>query len=203
MNILAFETCFGFSSVCLYFNGEFIQKIDDTKNNHSNFLPLQTKELLMQADIEVKNIDAIIVNHGPGAFTGIRAGIAFAKGLAFANKILIYGISTMECFIKNELETETSVAVQGLKGHVYFQTFNKQGIAITEAKHIAIEDIPRTNSLITVGVNIENEMQHYEKMPHACNLIERFLFIQPELYNEPLYIRPVNAVISQNMKPIK
>ena len=202
MNIIAFETCFGMSSVCLY-NGDILEEIDTIKNNHSNFLLQATEKLLKKANIKVRDLDAVVVNHGPGAFTGIRAGIAFAKGLVFFDNTPMYGISTLECFITTKPTQQTAVAVQALKGCVYFQAFSEFGLTTTEALHIPIEEIPLMDNLITVGINLPNETQHYAQMPSAKNLIERFLFQKPALYTEPLYIRPVNAAIPQNMKAIK
>jgi tRNA threonylcarbamoyl adenosine modification protein YeaZ len=202
MNIIAFETCFGISSVCLY-NGNILEDVDILKNNHSNFLPQATEKLLKKADIKVRDLDAVVVNHGPGAFTGVRAGIAFAKGMSFFDSIPMYGVSTLECFVTAKPKEQTAVAVQALKRHVYFQIFSEFGLAITEALHIPIEEIPLVENLITVGINLPNETQHYTQMPSAKKLIERFLFQKPALYTEPLYIRPVNAVIPQNMKIIK
>ncbi len=202
MNIIAFETCFGISSVCLH-NGDILEDVDTVKNNHSNFLPQATEKLLKKADIKVGDLDAVVVNHGPGAFTGIRAGIAFAKGMSFFDSIPMYGVSTLECFVIAKPKKQTAVAVQALKGYVYFQIFSEFGLAITEALHIPIEEIPLMESLITVGINLPNETKHYAQMPSAKNLIERFLFQKPPLYTEPLYIRPINAAISQNMKTIK
>ena len=202
MNIIAFETCFGVSSVCLY-NGNILEDVDTIKNNHSNFLLEATEKLLKKTNTKVEDLDAVVVNHGPGTFTGIRAGIAFTKGLAFFNNTPIYGISTLECFITKKPTKQTAVAVKALTEHVYFQVFSEFGLATTEALHIPIKAIPLTENLITVGINLPNETQHYTQMPSAKNLIERFLFQKPSLYKEPLYIRPVNAVIPQNMKTIK
>lgn len=204
MKILAIETCFNKGSVCLYHNGEFYEKIDYTKNNHSNFLPESILAFFKDFSLSMKDIDAVIVNHGPGTFTGIRVGIAFAKGLVFPFNTPMYGVSTIECFMLEKSMNARSVAVKALKDSVYFQEFDMLGVKKSEIIHIPISEIPECENLTTVGINIDGEKLHFSETPNAINLIKRFLFIKPEIYNdEPLYVRPVNAVIPPNMKPIK
>ncbi|MDA0617567.1 MAG: tRNA (adenosine(37)-N6)-threonylcarbamoyltransferase complex dimerization subunit type 1 TsaB [Proteobacteria bacterium] len=198
MKLLAIETCFGKTSVCLYVNGELFEKIESEKNRQVNSLPMLVQELFEQHKLSTKNLDGVIVNHGPGAFTGIRVGIAFAKGLVAPLEVPLYGISTLECFAFKKCV----MAVQALKEHVYFQEFDNDASAVGEAIHISITDVPAIENLITVGVNIAGEEEHFPEMPLASNLMKRFLFKKPALLGEPMYVRPVNAVIPQNMKKI-
>ncbi len=63
---------------------------NDTRNEHAGFLHISLKKILEQAAISINKIDAIAVTNGPGSYTGLRVGMASAKGLCYAlNKPLI------------------------------------------------------------------------------------------------------------------
>ena len=185
--ILSIETCFNKCSVCLFINGKFHEKIDETRNNHTNSLPNFTMKLLAENGIKVKNLDGIIVNHGPGSFTGIRIGIAFALGLVTPFNIPLFGISTLEaCVLDNKKQ---AIAVNAINNTFYIQSF-ENGIG-GEVSHKDFKEIE----------NLEN-LKIQSQTPNARQLIERFFFIKPEIYTEPLYVRPVNAIIG-TIKHIK
>ena len=67
-----------------------------TSNKHAEILAYETEEILRMASIEAEELNALAVSIGPGSFTGLRIGLSFAKGLAFALHIPIMGISTFE-----------------------------------------------------------------------------------------------------------
>jgi tRNA threonylcarbamoyladenosine biosynthesis protein TsaB len=52
--------------------------------------------LLQRASVSFQNIDALAVAIGPGSFTGLRIGLALAKGLAFARRLPLIGIPTLD-----------------------------------------------------------------------------------------------------------
>lgn len=62
---------------------------------HSQTLMPLIDSTLRGAGVELEELDAIAVSHGPGSFTGVRIGIATVKGLAFANGIPCVGVSTL------------------------------------------------------------------------------------------------------------
>ena len=75
-------------------------KQNNLSNTHGEFVQAGVDELCKRAGISLKDIDAIGVTMGPGSYTGLRVGLASAKGLAFAlNKPLI-GLSTLSLLAK-------------------------------------------------------------------------------------------------------
>ena len=72
-------------------------------NNRENFdkLIILIFKFLDENKIEIKNIDNIFVNQGPGKFSAIRASLAAVKGLSFANKIDVYGFNSDQIINKN------------------------------------------------------------------------------------------------------
>jgi tRNA threonylcarbamoyladenosine biosynthesis protein TsaB len=63
---------------------------------HAYFLHTAIKELLQQHGIDIKRLDAIGVTRGPGSYTGIRVGLATAKGLCYALKIPLITYNSLE-----------------------------------------------------------------------------------------------------------
>ena len=191
MNILGIETCFGKCSICFFDGKTFHIKTEETKNLHRESLPKMLEEIISQQNFTIQNLNAIVVNHGPGTFTGIRIGIAFALGLSISSNIPLYGISTMEGVITQELLNTTGVAIKAIGNFCYYQQFNKNGIATKDPLYIEMENIPQTPHLLT-NCEIMLENSSFVNLPNAQNLIERFLFIKPALFEKPLYLR--NAI---------
>ena len=75
-------------------------------NNRENFdkLTILLLKFLEKNDLNIKNISNIFVNQGPGKFSGIRASLATAKGISFANKIDLYGFSSDQVNNQNYVE---------------------------------------------------------------------------------------------------
>ena len=75
-------------------------------NNKENFdkLTMLIVKFLENYQLNIKNISNIFVNQGPGRFSGIRASLATAKGISFANKIDIYGFSSDQVIDQNYVE---------------------------------------------------------------------------------------------------
>ena len=72
-------------------------------NNTENFdkLSILIVKFLENHELNIKNIDNIFVNQGPGKFSGVRASLATAKALSFANKIDLYGFNSNQIIDRN------------------------------------------------------------------------------------------------------
>lgn len=70
--------------------------MNDEAKQHAAFLHVAIHELLQHHGIAIKNLDAIGVSSGPGSYTGIRVGLAAAKGLCYALKIPMITYNSLE-----------------------------------------------------------------------------------------------------------
>ena len=69
----------------------------DVRKTPTEWLLQSIEELLDKTDIKKADLDAIAVVQGPGAFTGLRVGLATAKGLSLATGCPLLGISSLQC----------------------------------------------------------------------------------------------------------
>ena len=97
MLILAFETSAKAASVALTENGKLLgEAYQNTGLTHSQTLMVMAEDLLKQCGKTVHDISAVAVAEGPGSFTGVRIGVAAAKGFAWGGELPCYGVSTLE-----------------------------------------------------------------------------------------------------------
>ena len=97
MLILAFETSAKAASVALTQDGNLLgESYQITGLTHSQTLMVMAEDLLKQCSKTVSDLDAVAVAEGPGSFTGVRIGVAAAKGLAWGAELPCYGVSTLE-----------------------------------------------------------------------------------------------------------
>ena len=97
MLILAFETSAKAASVALPEDGKLLgESYQNTGLTHSQTLMVMAENLLSQCGKTVADVTAAAVAAGPGSFTGVRIGVAAAKGFAWGREIPCYGVSTLE-----------------------------------------------------------------------------------------------------------
>lgn len=68
------------------------------KHSHDETLAHQVRESLHFLNLKVEDIDAVAISSGPGSFTGLRVGVAIAKGLTFANSPKLIDVPTLQAF---------------------------------------------------------------------------------------------------------
>lgn len=111
MKILGIETATETCSVC-FAEGEekILGEISYTAGMlHSSKLLPAIAFLTKEMNISTQEINAIAISIGPGSFTGLRVGMAAAKGLAFALDVPIVGIPTLEALAYQCVPTELTI----------------------------------------------------------------------------------------------
>ena len=102
MKILALETSAKAVSAAVTEDGKVLcSGYQDTGLTHSRTLMPIVDGMLKNTGLTVRDCDAIAVAVGPGSFTGIRIGVAAAKGLAFAAEKPTVAVSTLEAMARN------------------------------------------------------------------------------------------------------
>lgn len=102
MNILAIDTSSLVATVAVMNEEKLIGEYTiNSPMTHSQKLMPIIDELLRGIELSMEDIDFIAISRGPGSFTGIRIGIATAKGLAHSRDIPIIGVSSLEALAYN------------------------------------------------------------------------------------------------------
>ena len=102
MLILAFETSAKAASVALSDGNKLLgESYQNTGLTHSQTLMPMAQELLKSCGYTPQQVEAVAVAAGPGSFTGIRIGVAAAKGFAWGKELPCYGVSTLEAMARS------------------------------------------------------------------------------------------------------
>ncbi len=75
----------------------------NTKNTHSEKLMPMVQQLLSDLQMTIQQIEAVAVTCGPGSFTGLRIGMATAKGMVQGGKKQLIAVPTLDCLAQNLL----------------------------------------------------------------------------------------------------
>ncbi len=95
--ILAFETSAKAGSVALLEGEKLLgERYQNTGLTHSQTLLPMAQNLIAECGYAPADVQAVAVAAGPGSFTGVRIGVAAAKGFAWGSQIPCYGVSTLE-----------------------------------------------------------------------------------------------------------
>ncbi len=144
-NILCIETATEICSVALLQDDKMIALRENHEGNaHASQITLLIEAVMKDANIELKNLDAIAVSKGPGSYTGLRVGVSTAKGLCYALDIPLIAINTLESLaheiIKNNniQKANFCAMLDARRMEVYCAVFDNQmnSIKKTEAKII-------------------------------------------------------------------
>lgn len=112
-----------------------------TRGHQERIGPL-VRDVMAEAATAFPAIDRIGVTVGPGSFTGLRVGLAFAKGLAMALDRPVVGVSTLDALAASTTpcaDRDTVALVDGRRGQVYLRIF-RDGHARTEAQALDLDD---------------------------------------------------------------
>ena len=102
MLILAFETSAKAASVAVMDESKLLgEAYQNTGLTHSQTLMVMAEDTLKQCGKTAADVTAVAVAEGPGSFTGVRIGVAAAKGFAWGKEIPCYGISTLEAMAES------------------------------------------------------------------------------------------------------
>lgn len=147
MKILAFETSAKAGSVALTDNGILLgANYCNTGLTHSQTLMVMAEQLLQSCGLTPKDVEAVAVAAGPGSFTGVRIGVAAAKGFAWGGEIPCYGVSTLEAMALGLGIYEGFVCpvMDARRSEVYNALFRAEAgtlTRVTEDRAIALADL--------------------------------------------------------------
>jgi tRNA threonylcarbamoyladenosine biosynthesis protein TsaB len=113
--ILQIDTATEHASICLSRNGIPILSSESAdQKNHGSFLQPAIQELMAKYGASLSDLDAIAVTEGPGSYTGLRVGLASAKGLCFALQKPLITINTLKIIAVSAIKSKGNHAFEHL-----------------------------------------------------------------------------------------
>jgi len=222
MLILALDTSMAACSVCVYDTDKSLvigAKQQFIDRGQAEALAPMVQDTMKMAGVGFADLDRIAVTMGPGTFTGVRIGLAMARGLGLSLSIPIIGINSLAAIAANETSNTLPivVAVDARAGEIYFASFDQAGLEVTAPAIVPLAEVQRfmpTHSAAILGTGAELLLQKLgndrhvrsdaDDLPIAKNFVRLAATMPaPALPPEPLYLRapdvkPQAAKISFN-----
>ncbi len=148
--LLHIDTATSYAGVCISENGKILAaRSNAAQKEHASFLQPAIEEIFSASGYHLNQIEAVAVTGGPGSYTGIRVGLASAKGICFAlNKPLII-INTLAVIANAEIEQMASEEdsedaifypmIDARRMEVFAAKYNRKLLAISEPSPIILE----------------------------------------------------------------
>lgn len=221
--ILNIETSTSVCSVNLAENGKkIIGKETKEKNAHSKVLTVFIEDILKEANLKIKNIDAVAISKGPGSYTGLRIGVSVSKGIAYGADKPLISVNTLQNMawgamqkIKADNDVLLSPMIDARRMEVYTQLFNNQLIPINKISAEIIDDhsflkVPENNIIYFFGdgaakckeiITRQNAFFINDLSPSADYMIQyseqafRDKKFEDVAYFEPFYLKNFVATI--------
>lgn len=133
MRMLAIETATLAQSVALVEDERLLAELSyEAKGNRGGLLLPTVDRVLQKAGVAARDLDAVAVSVGPGSFTGLRVGLATAKGLALGAGALLVGVPTLEALAEGYAHANVTICalLDAYRSEVYMALFRRKGNAL-------------------------------------------------------------------------
>lgn len=148
MRLLALDAATTTCSVAFWSNGTVIaSRAESASRRQAEILMPMVKSVMDEAETEYDALDGIAVTKGPGSFTGVRIGLATARGLALAASLPLVGIGTLQALAAatppaERREQMILAVLDARRDQVYGQFFRADGEPVEAPFAAAADSIP-------------------------------------------------------------
>ncbi len=214
MTVLLIETATTTCGVGIMIDGVTEGVVVDRNRNHTEFLTGGIDEILTKHGLTPRDLTRVVVDRGPGLYTGLRVGIATATGLANGLGIDLVGVTSLQMLARGALEAgvrgDMVALIDGRRGEVFAQHFILGETAVALDEPIVatpLEIVERMTGLESVslwGDGVSRYREHFQTLVNATLVpleippLEAGLRLgaeaPPELVVTPLYLRDPDAV---------
>lgn len=191
MKILGIETSSKTASVAVADENGILGEFSySAKKTHSQVILPLALELLEKLELTIKDMDCVAVSDGPGSYTGLRIGIAAAKGLTFSGEIKCCGVSSLMALAYElaAFEGTVAAAVRARAGVVYFGAYsfeNGRPVCVLQDRVCTDEQLEELIAGLDGKVMLTGDI---------CQEVKEKLFPNSEnISAAPLYLRELRA----------
>jgi tRNA threonylcarbamoyladenosine biosynthesis protein TsaB len=211
-NILNIDASTSVLYVSISKDGKMIaEKMDAEQRNHASNLQPFVAEVLASSKLQFAELNAIAVMNGPGSYTGLRVGLAAAKGYCFALDIPLIPISNLSAMAStfynehpNEMR-DVRCMMSPMKNELFCETYNRDLQIVEPAIHYVNDQkvslLNSNDSIINIGSAndgnisnlLENDFLHILYNYLTINALSYKYFIHNEFSHisttEPNYLK--------------
>jgi len=144
--ILHLETATTVCSVALSYEGQLIASKEENKGfTHAEHLTIFIEDVLQMAGKSFAEIDAVAVSKGPGSYTGLRIGVATAKGLCYGLGKPLIGVNTLASLangasFKQQQRINICAMLDARRMEVYTAIFDEKGNEIKATEALILDE---------------------------------------------------------------
>jgi tRNA threonylcarbamoyladenosine biosynthesis protein TsaB len=209
---LNIDTAVETASVCLSNNDVMTRlSVNENQKDHAAWLHTAIHAMMQDAGLRIDDLNAVAISIGPGSYTGLRIGLAAAKGLCYALNIPLIAINTLEMMahtVKNEDAELICPLIDARRMEVFTAVYNRSLQEIVKPCAIIVDktsfaDILSSNRVIFCGngsKKLQTVLSHANaifsaNIATAANLVHlAYKYFQEKnfahlAYTEPLYIK--------------
>jgi len=218
MNVLAIETATSGCAVGLLAStGLELTRVVAGERHHNEVLVQGMADLLRQAKLDPQSIERVVVDHGPGLFTGLRVGIATAIAFAQGVGADLVEVSSLELLAhgasRDGVTGHFDALVDARRGELFVQSFDlgDEVTALTDPfivrpeelveswrdqpleRHVGGDGVARYAQILSpLGVRVLDDLT----MPPVLEALRLGALRGPVLTVTPLYLREADAVVN-------
>ena len=219
--ILNIDTALDTASVCLSEKGNVLQlSSSENQKDHASWLHIAIAELLQKSGYMIKDLQGLSVSIGPGSYTGLRVGLAAAKGFCYALKIPLITVSILKILafaVKEEAIDIICPLIDARRMEVFTAAYDKE-LREKISPHALVVDEKSFASFLSAGKvlfcgngvkklqplisnsnalfsNTMADASHLARLSFNCYKNKEFADLA---YAEPLYIKEFYSASRKN-----
>jgi tRNA threonylcarbamoyladenosine biosynthesis protein TsaB len=129
MKLLALDTVTEYCSVALSLDGELRSRELLANQSHTEMILPMVEELMAEAGLQLRELDAIAYNRGPGSFTGLRIAAGITQGLALGSDLPVIAVSSLQSIAQACLDlhgqTQVISCIDARQGEIYWACYTE------------------------------------------------------------------------------
>ncbi len=172
--ILQINTAFNEASIGIGLNGLLVdESINTTQQEHAGFLQPAIQELCKRTGIGLKTLAAVSVMNGPGSYTGLRVGLAAAKGICYALKIPLICINTLDWIAFGNLSDNLDLVcpmIDARRTEVFTGLYSREMNRILEPSALVLDEQSFATELVEKRIGfVGNGAAKWKNICHHPN----------------------------------
>jgi tRNA threonylcarbamoyladenosine biosynthesis protein TsaB len=157
VKILALDTATSSCSVAFWADGVKACRTAAIERGHAEALMPMVVEVMAEAGVAFADVDLVAVTVGPGSFTGLRIGLAAARGMALAAGLPCLGITTLEAVAESidrrqQANEVVLAALDSKRGDIFAQAFAAVDRPLDPPVAVSVDDL---HAIIPAGTTLD------------------------------------------------